>query len=257
MLLRRLFSFECGVDMVAIFRSPELSSNRQLLSNPLSKSMARFSKPAAVVAPANEIELTVKPVATSISEEKLREITETVKTSVWSQLKSDAEKAKELARQRGLLEGHAEGVAEAKREFATELQRIRSLSEQLRVAFETNLSGVEDVIVTIAYGAVCRLMGEVAHTKSAVESIVKQSLRECASAENVLIRLHPDDLSILREHGAIDLIQNNAAALKWVSDESLAIGGCVVEVDGGSLDARLTSQLEALKQCLLAARAAR
>jgi flagellar biosynthesis/type III secretory pathway protein FliH len=41
-----------------------------------------------------------------------------------------------------------------------------------------------------------------------------------------------------------------------VADKSIDLGGCVVETDGGTLDARLVTQVDRLRATLLAARAA-
>jgi flagellar biosynthesis/type III secretory pathway protein FliH len=40
----------------------------------------------------------------------------------------------------------------------------------------------------------------------------------------------------------------------WAADKSIELGGCVIETDGGTLDARLETQVEGLRAALVAAR---
>ena len=241
--------------MVSILRSPEISANKQSLANLRSKSMIRPSKPSApVVSKVDESFESTANIKAIPDEEKIKEITEKMRASILAQLKDEVESAKELARQRGLQEGRQAGIEAAKQEFAADLARIHGLSETIKNAVQLNVEGMEDVIVTITFEAVCKIIGKIAHTKDAVQSMVKQVMQECSNANAVLVRLHPADLITLRESGAIDMSDVTQAKVNWIADANLQEGGCKVELEGGVLDARLESQLKALKNALMAAR---
>ncbi|WP_222612499.1 FliH/SctL family protein [Undibacterium flavidum] len=188
-------------------------------------------------------------------EEKIKEITEKARAAILTQLKDEVDSAKEVARQRGFLEGKQAGIDEAKREFAAQLKDIEALSTKVQTALKNNVLDLEDIAVAVTFEAVCKMMGASAHSCDAVRAMVKQVLKQCANSSELVVHLHPADLRILREQGVPDFADQTQAKVSWIADTSLQLGGCTVEVDGGVLDARLETQLGALKSILLAARA--
>jgi flagellar biosynthesis/type III secretory pathway protein FliH len=62
------------------------------------------------------------------------------------------------------------------------------------------------------------------------------------------VHVHPEDLAALHQAGLA------SSTWRWIGDPSVAMGGVVLRSDAGSLDARLGTQLEALRQRLVAAR---
>ena len=175
--------------------------------------------------------------------------------SVLAQFKQEAEAARELGRQRGLQEGRVTGAEEARRDAAAELVRIRSLAEKLQGALDDGIRGMEDVAVAIAFEAVCKLLGTAAVTPDGVRALVRQAASHVGAAERIVVRLHPGDLAALQAAGTLDTHLAQAGSVTWSADPSIELGGCVVETDGGTLDARLETQLEALRTTILAARA--
>jgi len=236
--------------MISIFRSPPLSTERKSLANLRSKNTVRSQRTDPNTLEAVAV---IKP-NLGVSEDKIKDITERIRLSILTQLKDETDIAKELARQQGLREGRAEALVEARKEYAEELNRIRLISEQVLATTATKLDGLEDVVVSIAFGAVCKILGDLDGTKDAVDAIVKQALKESDGKDAVIVRLHPADLNALRENDAITVCKDRRSEVGWVADASLLHGGCVVEINGGTLDARLTSQLEVLKQALVSAR---
>lgn len=242
--------------MGAIIRSPEISTNKRSLVNLRSKSMVKPSKPpmpaAANVDPVFDKQPMIK---TAPDEEKIKEITEKARASILNQVKDEVESAKEVARQRGFLEGKQAGIEEAKIEFAEQLKQLEALSAKVQAAVKSNVLDLEELAVALSFEAVCKIMGSTAHSSESVRAMVKQVLKQSANSSEVVVHLHPADLRSLRELGVPDFADQTQAKVSWLADTSLQLGGCLVEVDGGVLDARLETQIGALKSCLLAARA--
>jgi flagellar assembly protein FliH len=87
-----------------------------------------------------------------------------------------------------------------------------------------------------------------------VRAQVRQAAAAAKNKERLVVRLHPADLSALRAAGALQTILPAEQAVSWVADNSIELGGCVVETDGGGLDARLETQIDRMRTTLLAAR---
>lgn len=229
--------------MTSILRSPAISPEKRKLS---SRRASVAPVAAAPVEPSAAPAAAPKPAAMPNIEALLAQARE----SVLAQFKQEAETARELGRQRGLQEGRAAGAEEVRREAETELARIRSISAGLQRALDTGIRGIEDVAVAIAFEAVCKMLGAAAVSRDGVRALVHEAAQHAAGAQQVTVRLHPADLAALQAAGGLDM------AAQWAADKSIELGGCVVETDGGTLDARLETQVERLRATLLAARAA-
>jgi flagellar assembly protein FliH len=249
--------------MASIIRSPDISQEKRKLTSrrtraggaqavaeafPVSLPQAAAAPAFAPLPPAQ-----VKPVAGP--DPKL--LFEQARLSVLEQFKHEGEQARELGRQRGLQEGRASGAEEARKSGDAELARLRTLSAGLGRTLEAQLGGVEGMAVAIAFEAVCKILGAAAVTREGIAALVRQAASHAVHTEKVAARLHPSDLELLRDAGALDATLPSGMRINWVADASVVLGGCVLETDSGELDARLETQMERLRSTLLAARGAR
>ena len=233
--------------MVAIIRSPVvLSGKRQLTRQACELQAGAPGDPkeaaSATTAPADP------------GAQRAEELVEQARRSILAQIKSEAEAARELGRQRGLQEGRAAGQEESRQAFAAELARVRSVAGKLSEVLASGIGGMEDLAVAIAFEAVCKVLGESATTAEGVRAQVRQAAAFAKNTERLVVRLHPADLSALRDAGALNAILSAEKTISWVADNSIELGGCVVATDGGGLDARLETQIDRMRSTLLAAR---
>jgi len=85
---------------------------------------------------------------------------------------------------------------------------------------------------------------ELRHRPELVAETVRELLQLAAGSSDVSVRLHPLDLELIQQHRADDSSGfASAVAVRWVPDERLARGDCVVETRQGEIDARLETQL--------------
>ncbi len=237
--------------MVAIIRSPVVLAGKRRLTGP--EAPAQEETPAtAGMSQTSEARHQTTPA--KVPTEDTGALVEQVRRSILAQIKSEAEAARELGRQRGLQEGRAAGREESQQAFAAELARVRSISGRLSDALASGIGGLEDIAVAIAFEAICKVLGEAAVTQEGVRAQVRQAAAHAKNKEHVVVRLNAADLSALREAGALNSTLPPDKAVSWVADDSIELGGCVVETDGGGLDARLETQLERMRAALLAAR---
>lgn len=235
--------------MTSILRSPAISpETRKLTSRRASIAPVAAAPVEPIAAPA------AAPKAAAIP--NIEALLAQARESVLAQFKQEAETARELGRQRGLQEGRVAGAEEVRREAETELARIRSISTELQRALDTGIRGIEDVAVAIAFEAVCKMLGSAAASRDGIRALVHEAAAHAAGAQQVTVRLHPGDLAALQAAGGMEGALASGARVQWVADKSIELGGCVVETDGGTLDARLETQVERLRATLLAARAA-
>ena len=242
--------------MVSVIRSGVLSNQIRTPSR-RQPHAATESQPAQKDSSSTHIEpaLTTfgpEPVARQ-SAEDLKAMIEAARLSVLAQLKEEVEAAREMARQRGLQEGRAEGLEESRQTFAKEIARLKTLTESIPKMFETQVHALEDVLVDIAFQAVCKVLGPAAITVDGIQAMVQQATSQTLAQEKMRVRLHPADLALLVK---ADVLNNNSPHVKaeWLADKRVELGGCMLETNGGELDARLETQIDKLRTVLLQAR---
>ncbi|MFZ6768548.1 FliH/SctL family protein [Undibacterium sp. Di26W] len=186
----------------------------------------------------------------------MNELIEQARSSVMAQIKDEAEAARELGRQQGLREGHQTGMQEAKAEFRVQFAQVKSLSENLQNALETNIKGVEDLAIAIVFESVCQILGSSAMSLDGVQGMVREVARRVSVKEKLTIRINPLDFDTLQQGGALDRIlpSQTSDAVTWMPDSNIALGGVILETAVGDFDARLDTQVENLRTTLLNAR---
>ena len=169
---------------------------------------------------------------------RLREAVAAEVAQVRSRLQADVA----LALARAEAEGREAGLGEA-------AELIARLAGE-RVAW---LARAETEVLELGLAVAAKILGREVADRGAAADIVAEALRAVRRARAVKVRLHPDDVPIVRaaEPALLSLLTRGASLL-LVEDESLTRGSAVVESEHGRVDARLEAQLAALRRALLA-----
>lgn len=156
----------------------------------------------------------------------------------------------------GRQAGHDKAFKETQLTFAKEHERIvadmchaatqlSEMKEDVRLAAEQDLLSFAVRLASKLTFAIGTLHHE------SVQQNLKRSLTLIASKTNVVVRVHPDDLSGLQTFAAnmLDLI-DSAEGVRIVADETISAGGCLVEAERTSVDATLESQINEMVSLL-------
>jgi flagellar assembly protein FliH len=180
---------------------------------------------------------------------------EKIRAELERELGARAESALQEARSRGLQEGLELGKAEALRDAERQQEAVAQTLATVAERAEQEIAGAEDAIVGIAFASVCKILGREVVDRRAVRAMVQQVLARAGRERSMAVRLHPQDCAALRGGSkALYTGKNGRVKVELVSDEEVSLGGCVVETSGGSLDARIETQLAQLRETLLKVR---
>jgi flagellar assembly protein FliH len=175
---------------------------------------------------------------------------------------------------KGMQEGHAAGKQvgfdvglEAGREsgMRTGQSDLQTISEQKSERFDQLIKAISDEIihrlymveeemVSLVYGTICRVVGQVAASEDGVRQIILQAISELRNRPMASIRLCPDDFAWMQEdkHFSTILSQlDRGAGVQILADDRVKLGGCIIDSPEGSLDARLEIQLQKISATLL------
>lgn len=184
----------------------------------------------------------------------------------------------EQAQARGLEEGHAAGLklglkdaqerideatraaqaaaiadlerssARMTQQWADRLAKLDAVTRAFEDRLASHWAALEADAVVLAFEAVCRLLEDAAGRRETVEGLVARALSGLRS-QPVRVRLNASDLALLEAdaNGGTGLRARHPG-IEWVADAGVRAGGCLIDSAGGTLDARLDTQLQRLLQ---------
>jgi flagellar assembly protein FliH len=181
-----------------------------------------------------------------------------IEKQVRSELAAHMQKFYDSERERARAAGHAAAVAETQESVAKQVAELREQLEAnadsalsaLQQAQQAALAKLESSVGEIAFAAVCRLVGEKAMSRPFVLGLVEHTCAQLRADAIATARLHPRDVQTLGELLQDHELRLQSVGLKVVADESLALGGCVIEASSGRYDGSLESQLRRLHAVL-------
>lgn len=178
------------------------------------------------------------------------------------------EKALEESRQQGFAagqkqgwdEGHQAGLAKGKQEALDQMQEqlnastrqaadlIQHATQQADALLVQSERQIVELSLAIAEKIIAQQLDE---TDTGTVSLVKAALAKVRDQEQLTIRVNPADYErLLKVQGELDRYIEKEHVISLAPDQTIANGGCVIETAYGSVDARVDTQLDALKQAL-------
>ncbi|HEY9028920.1 MAG TPA: FliH/SctL family protein [Burkholderiaceae bacterium] len=134
-----------------------------------------------------------------------------------------------------------------KAEAGTRLVRLERVLAAFESAATRRIGELESDAVALAFGALCKLLSEQAGHAPVIAGIVQQALAQLRGSTLLAVRLNERDLRTLMDDEQGHRLQAAAPQVRWIADAAVGAGGCLVDTTAGSLDARLGTQLAALR----------
>ena len=188
-------------------------------------------------------------------EKRLREEHETTRTAGERQLaEAQQQHSQELERtsQERYDEGYQDGAASNEAEATQAVDRMTVLHDALKAERTQVLLDAESVVVDLALSLARRVVRvEPSADPLVVARTAREALRRVSERSNLMLKVHPEDLSIARRFAAAWVERVDADAILRVQTSAhVDRGGCMVEGPEENVDARLITQLETLHEAL-------
>lgn len=172
------------------------------------------------------------------------------------EMKDQAAKIQEEARQQGYEEGQEKGFQAGeqavKEHFESSLEALKTLIEQLSEARGKAYPLLEremvEMITTLARKVV---RTELKGKENSIREIVHMAIESVLDRESLVIKIHPDDYKELEDYGQ-ELIQlfHEIKNVEFQSHASVVRGNCVVESNFGTVEAGLDHLDEHIERIL-------
>jgi len=184
---------------------------------------------------AGEILLQAKSQAQDLVEKSQREI----------------ELLKDQAYQAGFEQGYQEGLHKAEEAAASLRQQAGQIIESLLKEREQAWKKYEKDIIELVILLTEKVIGTVAENKpEAIKNLVKKVLKETGEAEKLTVKVNPVHIPFLTV-ADIQPKDKPGSKIMILEEPSLQPGECIVVSENGSVEARISEQLDILKQTLL------
>jgi flagellar assembly protein FliH len=126
---------------------------------------------------------------------------------------------------------------------------LLSLKQSLPKMIRENESALMNLALELAQKIVAGMPVDPAM----LEAVVQEALQQASDTAGVVIKLHPDDLALLRKHNS-PLLNGlpETGSLRFTVSPEVTRGGCVVQTRFGQIDARRETKVEQLRLTLTA-----
>ena len=167
------------------------------------------------------------------------------------------EEARKTGHAEGLKAGHEEGLKKAEHAMADAIQQANKKAEKTlkdaKDATRDYLLQAEEDVTSIALAVVEKILPQhFIDVPQVILPLVQQAIEKVKDQKEINIHVAPAvyDLVLLARDEFRSHLTGAGAELSVVSDESLVPGDCVIETPNGSVDARLATQLELIRQAI-------
>jgi flagellar assembly protein FliH len=157
------------------------------------------------------------------------------------------EEATEAAKAAAAAQLERESVRLSK-QWADRLARLDAVVKTFEIQLPQQWARLEVDAVELAFEVACRVLGDAAGRRQLIEDMVAQAM-SAVRAKPLRVRLSAADLALIdtgAAHGPS--LRERHAGVEWIADPEVQTGGCLIDGDGGTLDARLEVQLRRLLQ---------
>jgi flagellar assembly protein FliH len=170
-------------------------------------------------------------------------------------LAPEIEAAYAAARTKGWQEGRDEALAQSRAEREAQVAVLEALAAELKSTVNRDSAVLAAGCAEIVLEVLRKIAGSTLATPQGAVGAVTQVLRRLKDAQEVVVRVRPDELEVLQTAEPLLTQALAGAKLTLVADQRVELGGCIVESKLGTLDGRLEVQLNELCETLRTAKA--
>jgi flagellar assembly protein FliH len=175
----------------------------------------------------------------------------------WRQRRQDDEQEVARARESGYEAGYRQGLEDAERamreQWESRLQEAGSIVRQAYAAKESIIEGAERFLVELS----CKIAEKVLakqfeQTPELTIELIRRALARRKEQGVITLCVAPAQFAFVQaSKDELAMLVDSQAELQIVPDASVGEGGCVIRSPFGSIDARIDTQMAAIRQELL------
>jgi flagellar assembly protein FliH len=179
--------------------------------------------------------------------------------------KETLEQARQEGHKQGYDEGYAEGVNQGRIDGENAVRdEMKDTIYQANAKAEKTIQDAkeqtaeyfikaEDDVVKVVMMAIERIIPQhFLDVPQIILPVVRDAIKHVRDQKEIKVHVEPDsyDLILMARSEFQSMLTDGAAILEIVSDETLRPGDCLIETPNGGVDARLSTQIEMMKDAV-------
>jgi len=152
----------------------------------------------------------------------------------------------------GHQEGLERGMAEARVRVEQALEAVAAAERAMAEMHDRYVVEAEAAAVDLAFQIAEKVIGTtIATDREAVLGVVSGALLRTTDRDHLVLEVNPGDFELVRDSAAeLAARLGGISRMEVVSERRVEAGGCVVRTEAGEIDARVSAQLERVRQLL-------
>jgi len=177
----------------------------------------------------------------------VRESAEAIRARLEKEHREALSALEDDARREGHDAGFAKGEAAGREKYLQAAETLRKLVETTNAAVADTLAAAEEVVGAIVFEAVCKIVGDKLMTAEGIRAVVAEVVSRAKRDEVISLKVCASDLGRLQAEASSDHV---LGTLALEADDSVELGGCIVQLKGGYLDGRIETQFRAFAESI-------
>jgi flagellar assembly protein FliH len=156
------------------------------------------------------------------------------------------------AQHKGYEAGLERGLAEARARAEHALEAVAAAERSMAEMHDRYVAEAEAAAVDLAFQIAEKVVGAtIAFDCEAVLGVVSGALLRTTDRDHLVLEVNPGDFELVRDSASeLAARLGGINRMEVVSERRVEPGGCVVRTEAGEIDARVSAQLERVRQLL-------
>ena len=176
-------------------------------------------------------------------------------------LKDEAGTDARAAADEELRASYERGRREAEQALSQQLMQQRAEGHEIMNGVLASMRGAvpqivretENALIALSLSVAQKLVGGLPISAVMVEEVVRDALAQIEGTAQFTVRLHPADLALLQKSNSPLLTDGDGAKeFRFLPSAEVTRGGCLVQTQFGTVDARRETKLDLLQRTLTA-----
>lgn len=156
----------------------------------------------------------------------------------------------------GMNEGYNAAHLELENEYNEKLLSKYSYFDGMLQNINTALNEFEASFEQIVFETAIAIAEKITQRQIQKESIINEvlssSVKKVIGASSIVVKINPDDVEWIKKMDNSFIKEELLNGVKFVEDDKIEKGGCIVESEIGNVDSRISTQLNEIRKYLQA-----
>lgn len=156
----------------------------------------------------------------------------------------------------GMNEGYNAAHLEMENEFNEKLlgkySYFDGMLQNINVALNEFENSFEHIVFDTAIAIAEKIIQRQIQKESIINEVLSDSVKKVIGASSIVVKINPDDVEWIKQMDNSFIKEELLNGVKFVEDDKIEKGGCVVESEIGNVDSRISTQINEIRKYLQA-----